>query len=149
PSALLSAGTYELLIDGSGAWFGDYAFRLIDLAADATTLAGHGEETETLLNPGNETKVYRFEASAGETFTFDDRLDGGRAWVRIIDPFGRDVSNALGFDDRTFSTELAGGHFLLIEGRVSDTVTERAYRFALDRPVDPAPAALTLGATTT
>src|SRR5690606_29410729 len=65
------------------------------------------------------------------------------------DPFGRDVSNALGFDDRTFSTELAGGHFLLIEGRVSDTVTERAYRFALDRPVDPAPAALTLGATTT
>ena len=149
PSALLPPGTYEILVKGDVAGTGPFAFRLLDLAASATAIAGNGSETAGVLDPGKETDVFAFTAAAGEKFAFDDILSPGFAGMRIIDPFGRDVTSAIGFDDRTFTTELAGTYYLLVEGRPWDTTATLNYRFALHRPVDPAVQAIALGQTVT
>ncbi|HEY6816092.1 MAG TPA: CARDB domain-containing protein, partial [Croceibacterium sp.] len=141
------AGSYELTVDGTGATYGDFSFRLVDLAADAVGLAADGTETAAVLDPAKETHVYSFTASAGERFVFDDRQSPPNASFRLVDPFGRDVTSAIGFSDRSFVTELAGTYYLLIEGRVWDTAATRPYRFALYRPATPAPVPLAIGTT--
>src|SRR5690606_3934277 len=90
---------------------------------------------------------FSFTASAGERFAWDDLQSPGSASFRLIDPFGRDATGAIAFNDQTFTTEFTGTYYLLAEGRVSDTAAERAYRFALHRTVDPAPTTINLGDT--
>ncbi|MBA4094491.1 MAG: hypothetical protein C0489_10445, partial [Candidatus Accumulibacter sp.] len=149
PAALLEAGEYELEIGVDGSSAGEFRFRLLDLLAASTGLPAAGELTEALLSPARETDVYRFTAAAGERFSFDARTAPAYAAVRVIDPFGRDVSGPLNFSDSAFTAELAGTYYLLVEGRSWDNAAERAYGFVLDRPVDPAPAPLAIGATIT
>src|SRR5690606_23667101 len=147
PTTLLAAGDYELGVDGSGMAYGEFSFRLVDLAATAVSIAGDGSEISGTLAPANETDVFSFTASAGERFAWDDLQSPGSASFRLIDPFGRDATGAIAFNDQTFTTEFTGTYYLLAEGRVSDTAAERAYRFALHRTVDPAPTTINLGDT--
>src|SRR5690606_36023906 len=98
-------------------------------AAEAVPLAAVGSQTSGTFAPSSQTHVFSFTAAAGERFAFDEQQNTSASF-RLIDPFGRDVTGATSFSDRTFTTELAGTYFLLIEGRVWDTAAERAYRFA-------------------
>src|SRR5690606_6626508 len=125
------------------------SFRLLDLASAATALAGDGTETVGSLTPARETDVYSFTASAGERFAWDSTQSPFYASFRLIDPFGRDATSALGYDDKTFVTEFAGTYHLLVEGRAWDVEATRPYRFVLHRMVEPAPLPLSVGATAT
>jgi len=59
----LVAGTYTLSVDGLDDLTGPYALRLLELSS-ATNLA-LGVQQNSLLDPGNETDLYRFHANAG------------------------------------------------------------------------------------
>src|SRR3546814_10691370 len=67
----------ELVIDGSAANVGPYAFRLLDGAASATPVAGNGDSVTGTLTPASETHVYALDLAAGETFVFDARVAPG------------------------------------------------------------------------
>jgi len=86
-TAGLPAGTYTLTVDGSGATTGIYSFRLLDLDS-ATLLAPGTPQTGGTLSPGNETDVYKFSATAGDSFYFDSLTAiSGVNWY-LIDPAG-------------------------------------------------------------
>lgn len=69
PVSLTEAGTYSLLVDGSGPAVGPYSFRLLDVAAQPE-LALDSIATET-LTPGNSVRIYRLDGSAGQRLYFD------------------------------------------------------------------------------
>src|SRR3546814_20091603 len=75
PPLLLAAGDYELVIDGSAANVGPYAFRLLDVAASATPVAGNGVSVTGTLTPASETHAYAPYPAAGEDFE-----TGRRGW---------------------------------------------------------------------
>ena len=108
PTTLLPAGDYELVIDGAGGTHGNYSFRLLDLAAAAIALAGDGTETVGSLTTAKETDVYSFTASAGERFAWDNTQTPHYPSFRLIDPFGRDATSAMGYDDKLSSPSSPG-----------------------------------------
>ena len=95
----LPAGDYTLTIDGAGAFTGDYAFRLLDLAA-ATEVVPGGSYNGTFAQLGRETDMYRFTATAGMRFGFDSTqsVSGNNRW-RLIDPLGQVVYGQTTLDD--------------------------------------------------
>ncbi|WP_301102649.1 CARDB domain-containing protein, partial [Propionivibrio sp.] len=112
----LAAGDYTLTLDANADVTGAYSLRLIDVQkSDELT---PGTVLNSQLTPANETDVYRFSASAGERVNFQLNSDGGQAYYRLYDPFGKAVfgpSQAYGANDvRTL--ELAGSYTLLVEG---------------------------------
>ncbi|PZQ23763.1 MAG: hypothetical protein DI569_03340 [Sphingopyxis macrogoltabida] len=147
PPLLLSPGEYELLIDGALANIGPYAFRLLDLAASATPIAGTGESVAGTLTPATETHAYALDLAVGEAFVFDARQAPGSGSLRIVDGNGRELTTAVSFVDRTFTAPQAGRYYILIEGRVTDTAASRPYEFAVIRTADPQPVAMQLGET--
>ncbi|MFA7602290.1 MAG: LamG domain-containing protein, partial [Novosphingobium sp.] len=147
PPLLLAPGEYELLIDGTLANTGDYAFRLLDLRAAATLLPGTGQTVTGALEPASETDIYAVDLAEGERFLFDAVQAPGSASFRLLDHYGRDMSGAQGFADQAFTAPRAGRYYLLIEGRISDTAASRPYSFIVDRPVNPPVQPLPLGTT--
>ena len=90
PLLQLVAGTYELAVDAPGDQTGAYSFRLLDEAtAEALT---PGVPVSGLLDPANSTRMFRFDAEAGERFYFDMRsvANGNGSW-RLLDPNGNQV----------------------------------------------------------
>ncbi|MCP4925155.1 MAG: hypothetical protein GY916_04335, partial [Gammaproteobacteria bacterium] len=132
----LEAGDYTLRVDGVSDATGAYAFKVFDLSQAISISTGTVISSQ--LNPGNETDVYQFDASAGERFYFD-RLSSSyyTAW-RLLDPYDRTVFNSvyMNYGDIDVTTlELSGTYTLLIEGRSSDTGTKN-YSFNVS-PVPP------------
>jgi hypothetical protein len=79
PVLLPEAGTYELIIDGSGEATGNYGFSLIDVGA-APVL-----EMETLtggvLDPGKSIQFYQFTGNQGQRIYFDNQANSpGASW---------------------------------------------------------------------
>ena len=68
PVLSLPAGAYTLTVAGSGQATGAYSFRLPDLAAGATVTPGTA--VSGTLSPANSTDIYRFTASAGDSYYF-------------------------------------------------------------------------------
>src|SRR3546814_11517631 len=64
-----AAGDYVLTVDGTGDTAGDFAFRLLDLAA-ATPLT-LGAVTSGTIEPANATALYRVTGAAGDRLFFD------------------------------------------------------------------------------
>ena len=69
PVLVLTAGDYALTLDGNAETTGAYVFRLSDNSS-ATPITP-GTPFSGTLDPGNETDLYRFTATAGEKFYFD------------------------------------------------------------------------------
>jgi RHS repeat-associated protein len=136
PVLNLPAGNYTLTIDGTGDQVGAYAFRLSDLAS-ATPLT-LGTPLNGDWNPGNETDLYRFQASPGDRFYFDaiaSSFGGGlSATWQLIDPFGNSVfSKPLGGNSPVFEVDSPtltqpGTYTLLIEGPIAVS-TPGSYAF--------------------
>jgi hypothetical protein len=103
PVLSLGAGAYTLTVDGVGDATGAYQFRLVDLKA-AQPLTSSTPANGSLELP-NETDLYRFDATAGDSFFFDMAAthNAGNTLWRLITPFGTDVStlcrtqNLIGF----------------------------------------------------
>ncbi|WP_245490441.1 hypothetical protein, partial [Mesorhizobium sp. M7A.F.Ca.US.011.01.1.1] len=140
----LSAGSYTLIVDGSGDATGSYSFRLLDLAA-ATPIAS-GTPVSGTLPTGTETALYRFDAQAGEKFFFDQQSNsGGNVYWRLIDPFGRQVwVNGFG-DQDVQALAFTGSYTLAIEGYVYNTAPA-SFGFAVQKVTDTT-AALAVGTT--
>jgi len=144
PLLHLVAGAYELAVDASGDQTGAYSFRLLDEAnAEALT---PGVPVSGLLNPGNSTRMFRFDAQAGEHFYFDMRsvASSSGSW-RLFDPNGNQVWFAgISSDVDVQTLAFSGPYTLFLEGRYFVGGTN-AFTFNVQRVTDDT-AALTLGA---
>src|SRR5256885_2459356 len=144
PLLQLVAGTYELAVDAPGDQTGAYSFRLLDEAtAEALT---PGVPVSGLLDPANSTRMFRFDAAAGERFYFDMRsvANGNGSW-RLLDPNGNQVwFTGIGSDVDVQTLAFTGPYTLFLEGRyfVSGAT---AFTFNV-QPVTDDTVPLTLGA---
>ncbi len=133
PVLSLAAGDYTLTIDAVGDAFaanrdatGAYSFRLSDLAA-ATPLTP-GTSVSGTLTPANGTDLYRFDATAGDSFYFDvqTRTGASNARWRLIDPLGAELfhtsfTGSSPSDVDTLTLSQTGTYTLLLEGNIADT----------------------------
>jgi hypothetical protein len=69
PLLVLAPGRYTLDVFGAAAATGDYALRLLDVAA--APLLAKNVPVEGVLDPANATQLYRIEGLAGERFYLD------------------------------------------------------------------------------
>ncbi|MEG4433440.1 hypothetical protein [Microcoleus sp. AT9b-C4] len=81
PTTLTESGTYRLIVDGDDSATGSYNFRLQDVAA-ATPLPV-ATPTPSRLEPGNETELYKFTGTAGQTLNFDAAVpfSSSASWI--------------------------------------------------------------------
>ena len=100
PAALhLPAGAYTLDVSGQNNTTGAYAFQLLDLANAAPVALG--QTVDGTLSPADQTQLFQFTGTAGQTLFFDSHaLDGHQTTWRVVGPndtlvFG---PNALGQD---------------------------------------------------
>ena len=123
PAQALLAGNYQLIIDGNGNSTGAYSFCVRDLPT-ATALA-FATQVTTTLSPSTETDLYKFNAVAGDRFTFDSSTANPlNAQWRLLNPQGQTVFTAgLALDQVNVSLPVAGTYTLLIEGASSDAGT--------------------------
>ncbi len=131
PAYDLSAGTYTLTVDASNDATGKYALRIID--ADAAADLTLGQPVTGTLTQGNQTSVYRFDATAGEKLAFTDpSLSSGQASWRLIDPYGRQEgsSSNLASVRGAFALNSTGQYLLLVEG-ANNNSTALDYGFNL------------------
>ncbi|MER9397477.1 LEPR-XLL domain-containing protein [Mesorhizobium sp. M0615] len=140
----LSAGSYTLIVDGSGDEIGSYSFRLLDVATAMPITSG--TPVSGTLPSGKETALYRFDAQAGEKFFFDQQSSsGGTVFWRLVDPFGRQVwFNGFG-DQDVQALAFAGTYTLAIEGSLSNA-SPVDFSFAVQK-VEDTTAALAVGTT--
>ena len=98
-----------------------YDFRIDDL--DLAPLLSFDTDISTSLNPGRETKTYRFDVNAGDQIQVDNL--GATSQNLNWSIFGEDSENIGGSNDgRDFTTTAVktGTYYLLINGR-NDTLT--------------------------
>jgi hypothetical protein len=143
PLLELIAGDYTLTIDAAGDATGSFAFRLLDVA-DATPITP-GTAATGSLSPGNETDLYQFSATAGQSFYFDAQLFSATTdgmW-RLFGPAGNLVFSNYGFADQDVLTlPHAGTYTLAIEGRRYQTAVNN-YRVLVQPQTDAAPVRIT------
>lgn len=106
----LAAGDYTLRVYSSYYWYSTfYQFRVMTQAsAEALTL---GSVVSGTLNP-YATKLYRFDATAGDTWYFR-ALQGFSGNWRLIDPQGSEVFNASAYDSQDRVTLAKTGTYIL------------------------------------
>jgi RHS repeat-associated protein len=143
PIRVLTPGSYTLTVLGTGQTAGAYAFRLSNLTNAAPLTPG--TPVNDTLSPANSTKLYQFQATAGQPFYFAS-LSGStsNAIWRLIDPFGNSLFHiGLGNDVGRLTLSAAGTYSLLVEGAIADTGTVN-YSFNV-APITDTTQPLTLG----
>jgi RHS repeat-associated protein len=140
PTTLTESGTYRLIVDGSDSATGSYTFRLQDVGAAATLAVG--TPTPGTLDPGNETELYKFTGTAGQTLNFDVATPFGSSadWI-LYGPNDRSLPNTSGTTNSDFSSTLpaSGEYVLAVRGRSANPVS---YSFTAT-DATPAPVATT------
>ncbi|MDH4349648.1 MAG: hypothetical protein OEW56_00680, partial [Gemmatimonadota bacterium] len=130
----LLAGDYTLTVDGLQDATGAYAFRLLDVQAEAVGLTP-GTVVSGTLDPGNQTDAYQFAALAGDRFYFDSQSVSGpyTPYWRLLDPYGGVVFGPTSFssDVDVLTLELGGTYTLLLEGYVYANIPV-SYAFNVD-----------------
>ncbi|HKX60718.1 MAG TPA: hypothetical protein VJS65_02725, partial [Verrucomicrobiae bacterium] len=116
----LVAGQYELTVTGSGDDTGGFAFILKELSL-ATPLT-IGQPFSGVLDPPDETDLYRFTAAAGARVYFDvvTSLGAPNARWRCFDPAGHVVFSTSFSDVGPNVLPLGGLYTLAIEGFPTD-----------------------------
>ncbi|MEM7311895.1 MAG: putative Ig domain-containing protein, partial [Planctomycetota bacterium] len=161
PGFELLAGDYTLTVagfeDAVGAF--DFALRNLSDPAQSTLIADPVVGTPTTItdsqSDASETRVYRFNATAGDQFSFDANPTGSIASdYRLLDAFGRQVfTRGLASDQATVTVGLTGTYYLLIEGRLTNADPDAISLTITNEGNLPVPAfsgtALTLGGLTT
>ena len=143
----LVPGDYKLSVSGQNNATGAYDFQLLNLANAAPITPG--QRVDGTLDPGDQTKLYQFNGTAGEQVFFDSQgLDPQSTAWRVVGPENQLVfgPTGLGNDPGTTTLERTGSYTVLIEGNVDQTTTAD-YSFAV-YPVATHTANLALGQTT-
>ena len=109
PFILVEAGPYTLEIDGSGDTVGDYRFRLLDLAADATPISLDASLNGDFGPSAREAQIYRFSAPAGQHLYFDRSSGSAFNHYALYDEHGQPL-----FSER-FDRDYEGSETLLPE----------------------------------
>ena len=140
PLLRLAAGDYTLRIDGSGDTVGDYAFRLVDVAAEAQAI-GLSTAIAGTLDPARSTRFYKFEATAGERYFFDSLgFSGGYTdtTYRLIAPDGTQAWGGYGWmEDRDVAAfAQTGTYWLLVEGRIGNALAPKSFSFNIQKVSD-------------
>lgn len=124
------AGDYKLTVDGVLDHTTAFGFRLTDLNS-IPTVASNTISGE--LNPGNVTDIYRFNANAGDNYTFDSvSADNTSATYRVATRYGQEVfrGRRIDLDQANVTFDVSGPHVLFIEG--AGTATDsNAYQMDL------------------
>ncbi len=136
----LVAGDYFVTVT-AGSAAGAYVFGITDLSAATPIITGTRVDGE--LNPGNQSDLYRFDASAGERFYFESHEAVGNSRWRLVDPYGRITFDASLSSDVERRLTIDGTHTLLVEGRVNNSESGD-FGFTIHR-FDETPLPLTLG----
>lgn len=128
----LRAGSYRLTIQTTGDAVGDFSFALTDLLAAAATspITPNPGSTNTTVNVSgtiatNESQLFRFNAEAGDQFSFDSSYTGSAGtFYRVVDEFGNEtVADTVIILDKANQVFAVGGvYYLLVEGRISNEV---------------------------
>ncbi|OZA70315.1 MAG: hypothetical protein B7X78_02880, partial [Sphingomonadales bacterium 39-62-4] len=140
----LPEGDYVIEVAGQGAASGAFSFRLLDIAAATPLTIGVG--TSFAFDPANSSRTFRFSAAAGDQLQVV-RSDGlaHDAYVRVIDPTGRQVYGPAYFgSDNVFTAAMAGEYTVLVESRYYITSSE-TYGFSVDRLGNTPPANTSTG----
>ena len=147
PAYELTAGQYKLTVDGVQDAIGEYSLRIID--ADTAAQLTPGTSASATQDIGSKTAVYKFAATAGDSFYFKAGSLSANAHWRLIDPFGRQEGGSyyLGYDRDTFAVQRSGEYLLLVEGSLGNS-TPLSYQFNL-QSVTNSTEALALNAVTT
>ncbi len=157
----LPPGTYTLQVYTSGFGNDSYAFRLLDQST-ATPLT-NGQIVEGRVEPSGEMVAYSVDAEAGDRLFVDFRdltirtsaydatvgfshynYTGG---VRIVDPYGRDVTSAALGDAEAVAT-VSGRYTVLLDNYQNYNVPV-AYRLAVFVNTPGLPRTIDLGVTAT
>ncbi|HHX88190.1 MAG TPA: LEPR-XLL domain-containing protein, partial [Paracoccus sp.] len=124
----LPAGSYRFIVSGNRSQFavddftGDFRFRLIDLA-DATAVRT-GSFLDTTLSPGNTTRAFTFEATAGDALYLRVLDSDGSANRRLISPSGTVLSTTTAGSDINGLRLAESGTYLLLVGGTESRVAE-------------------------
>uniref|UniRef100_UPI00301C8869 pre-peptidase C-terminal domain-containing protein n=1 Tax=Paludisphaera sp. TaxID=2017432 RepID=UPI00301C8869 len=153
PVTLAQAGTYRLVVDGSGDATGAYSFRLSDLDQAPTVAYAVGTRRDGTLNPTNEVDTYSFSLAAGQRAYLDNLGGAGDTFGAQWDVYGPDGRRLAGdylypggggSGDGEFDAPAAGTYYLAVAGRGGAAAF--SYSFRIHATAD-SEAALTLGAT--
>jgi len=140
PVTITETGTYQLILNPSGATTGEYSFRLLDLTqAPELTFDSLVEGT---LDPGVETDV----ATAGERIYFDSTDTVSSVSWLVYGPGDRFIDSNYSLSDFEVTLPVDGLYTLLLEGSNSSGTTN--YSFVAVTP-ETTSTALTLGETVT
>ena len=139
PLSLLETGEYQLIVDGSGTDItGDYSFRLLDLAS-ATNL-NFDTPINGTLEPGTETDLFQFEATAGQRLLFDDLGSEIGGFYTIYGPGNQFItSRTIGFDGE-INIPSSGTYTLVLQGSSNNEVVNYSFQITeleFDDPENP------------
>ena len=84
---------------------------------------GHGNNAALANAPATESKLYSFQATAGDQFYFDAQsaTGSGQFYWRLIDPYGRVQWGQSFTDVATQVMPFTGRYSLLVEGAITNT----------------------------
>ncbi len=112
----LTAGTYEIVIEGNGDFVGDFSFAMRSLA-NRTALADNTAATQTVEN-GARDYYYGWDATAGDIIELDVLTSGTNRSFSIYDPNGDIVLNDANFSDRSnMVLRQTGAYTFVVKGR--------------------------------
>ncbi len=125
---LRAPGTYQVTLSGyASSYTGDYHWRLLDLAANASAYTP-GDVLSSTLTPGNATEIFKFNADADDRIYVDVQSGYGNLAWRLIDGFGRQFRYQYGLADQgPLTLDVGGDWYLLVEGYFYDTAATRDY----------------------
>ena len=144
-SAADIAANYNHLLTGAEAGLAGY-WRFDEAGSLSFTDLSPNANTGTMTAPATETRLYKFDATAGARYFFDAQaLTGGDTTYRLFGPSGAVVlgPQSISTDSDVFTAAAAGTYTLAVEGRVYNTGPS-TWRINL-QPVSDVTSALTLG----
>jgi RHS repeat-associated protein len=118
PIVVQPGGNYSVQVSPPGqSYAGTYKYRLLDLTNDSTAIQLGATVTDTLPT-GQETKIYRFQGTAGQKIILDgDSLANNRATMRLITPTGVTLYGGdANLDSSPIGLPEAGTYYVIISG---------------------------------
>lgn len=109
--ALPLDGLYTLAVASSGSGGNEYSFEVTDMATEAMTTSGLGQEFTGTLSSG-ESQTHRFTASAGMQ-VYVDNLTDNYFRTRLVAPDGTDVLNRYSRSDIGLVTLPQTGEYVI------------------------------------
>ncbi len=130
---LPEAGTYQLILAGSGGATGTYEFQVLNPTETVSPLTNGTAMNGTIANPGDDA-VYTFTGTVGERIFYSPAVTGyiGRSDVKLFDPYGNQVFD-VDWDQTSGPLDLDfAGTYRLVFSRTGNATG--SYSFSLLNP---------------